>query len=126
MAAASELCFGPFRLDPPNARLTRGRQAVALKPKAFDVLAYLVRAADRQVSVAAGQCFEHFGSGEAYFPVLEALGRLGRGLASERLVRVLCAHAPTWLPHLPGLRPKGSTESAPVAPPERMLREMAE
>jgi predicted ATPase/DNA-binding winged helix-turn-helix (wHTH) protein len=259
MTAASEFCFGPFRLDPPNARLTRGRQAVALKPKAFDVLAYLARhadrlvtqdeliravwpdtivgdsslkscvrqirmalgdrvrkpqfietvhrrgyrfiapvttgsppepasvpgpvpsgdaapptvlvgretelqhlqqwlaaargghrqlvfvaggpgsgktaltegfvnsaVADRRVSVAAGQCFEQFGSGEAYFPVLEALGRLGRGPASERLIRVLAAHAPTWLAHLPGLRPKGTPESAPVAPPERMLREMAE
>jgi len=259
MTAASEYSFGPFRLDAPNARLTRGRQVVALKPKVFDVLAYLVRhagrlviqdeliqavwpdtivgdsslkscvrqirkalgdrvrkpqfietvhrrgyrfiapvstgaptepapapapaprqlaappavlvgrevelrqlrqwlaaargghrqfvfvaggpgsgktalaesfvrsaAADTQVSVAAGQCFEHFGSGEAYLPVLEALSRLGRGPASERLIRVLSTHAPTWLAHLPGLRPKGSPESVPVAPPERMLREMAE
>src|SRR5262249_42883534 len=65
-------------------------------------------------------------SGEAYLPVLEALGRLGRGPASERLIRILSTHAPTWLAHLPGLLPKGSTESVPVAPPERMLREMAE
>ena len=27
---------------------------------------------------ARGQCVEHFGAGEAYLPVLEALGRLGR------------------------------------------------
>src|SRR5262245_17208020 len=44
-----EFAFGPFRLDPPNARLTRGRQAVPLKPKAFDVLSYLVRNAGRLV-----------------------------------------------------------------------------
>src|SRR5688500_10337601 len=44
-----EFAFGPYRLDPPNARLTRGRQVVALKPKAFDVLAHLVRNAGRLV-----------------------------------------------------------------------------
>src|SRR5829696_523432 len=49
MPADPEFAFGPFRLDPPNARLTRGRQAVALKPKAFDVLAHLVRNAGRLV-----------------------------------------------------------------------------
>ena len=38
MPSDPEFAFGPFRLDPPNARLTRGRQAVPLKPKAFDVL----------------------------------------------------------------------------------------
>jgi len=43
-------CFGPFRLDPPNATLSRGPQAIALKPKVFDVLAYLVRHAGRLVS----------------------------------------------------------------------------
>ena len=50
MEAEPEFAFGPFRLDPPNARLTRGRQAVALQPKAFDVLAYLVRHAGRLVT----------------------------------------------------------------------------
>src|SRR5215210_771076 len=50
MTAAPEFAFGPFRLDPPNARLTRGRQAVPLKPKAFDVLAHLVQNAGRLVT----------------------------------------------------------------------------
>src|SRR5215208_2598996 len=50
MAAEPEFTFGPFRLDPANARLTRGRLAVPLKPKAFDVLAHLVRRAGRLVT----------------------------------------------------------------------------
>ena len=250
-----EFAFGLFRLDPPNARLTRGRQAVPLKPKAFDVLAHLVRNAGRLVPqdellnsiwpdtivgdsslkscvrqvrralgdrvrkpqfietvhrrgyrfiapvtageaptvssvatpasrevprtpsllvgreaelrrlhdwlakaqtgqrqlvfvtggpgsgktalveallnqlggvwVGAGQCFEQFGSGEAYLPVLEALGRLARGEGRDRLVAVLTAQAPTWLAHLPGLGDQ-PRESALGTPPERMLREMAE
>src|SRR5919199_5445162 len=42
--------FGGFRLDPDNACLWRGAQAIALTPKAFDVLHYLVRHADHLVS----------------------------------------------------------------------------
>ena len=34
--------FGPFILDPSNACLWRDAEAVALSPKAFDVLHYLV------------------------------------------------------------------------------------
>ncbi|HKB03403.1 MAG TPA: winged helix-turn-helix domain-containing protein, partial [Gemmataceae bacterium] len=50
MAAEPEFVFGAFRLDPANARLTRGRLPVPLKPKAFDVLAHLVRRAGRLVT----------------------------------------------------------------------------
>ena len=42
--------FGGFRLDPDNACLWRGVQAIALTPKAFDVLHYLVTHPDRLVS----------------------------------------------------------------------------
>jgi len=264
MAAEPEFVFGAFRLDPANARLTRGRLPVPLKPKAFDVLAHLVRRAGRLVTqeelieavwpdtivgdsslkscvrqirralgdrvrnpqfietvhrrgyrfvaavtaggpapppaapphpvaphpaptpeqadagpvlvgragelrrlhdrlaqaraghrqlvfvtggpgsgktalveafvrplagsaawVAGGQSLEQFGSGEAYLPVLEAVGRLARGPARERLLPVLAAQAPSWLAHLPGLR-DGPAPATPSAPPERMLREMAE
>jgi DNA-binding winged helix-turn-helix (wHTH) protein len=41
--------FGGFRLDPDNACLWRGAQAIALTPKAFDVLHYLVTHPDRLV-----------------------------------------------------------------------------
>jgi DNA-binding winged helix-turn-helix (wHTH) protein len=43
-------CFGGFRLDPDNACLWRGAQTIALTPKAFDVLHYLVTHPDRLVS----------------------------------------------------------------------------
>ena len=36
-------------------------------------------AATENVWVGHGQCLDHYGAGEAYLPLLEALGRLGRG-----------------------------------------------
>ena len=46
-------------------------------------------AARTSLWVAHGQCVEHFGPGEAYLPVLEALGDLCRGLDGARLVALL-------------------------------------
>jgi predicted ATPase/DNA-binding winged helix-turn-helix (wHTH) protein len=87
-------------------------------------------AADGRVWIAGGQCFEQYGSGEAYLPVLEAVGRLARGTGREQLLRLLAAHAPTWLAQLPGLSARlagdGNGADSPGASPERMLREMAE
>jgi class 3 adenylate cyclase/DNA-binding winged helix-turn-helix (wHTH) protein/predicted ATPase len=42
--------FEPFRLDPVNACLWRGTESVALPPKAFDVLHYLVMHPNRLVT----------------------------------------------------------------------------
>ena len=42
--------FGPFAVDPANACLWRGTEAVALSPKAFDVLYYLVQHPNRVVT----------------------------------------------------------------------------
>ncbi|HEV8716994.1 MAG TPA: AAA family ATPase [Candidatus Binatia bacterium] len=80
--------------------------------------------------IGRGQCIEHHGAGEAYMPVLEALGRLCREPEGERLITLLSQHAPTWLVQMPALlnavelealqrRVQGTTR-------ERMLREMAE
>jgi len=49
-SAAARWIFGPFALDPANACLWRGTEAVALPPKAFDVLSYLVTHPDRLVT----------------------------------------------------------------------------
>src|SRR5262249_16583293 len=80
--------------------------------------------------VARGQCVEQYGAGEAYLPVLEALGRLGRGPGSERVLSVLKQHAPTWLTQLTGLIADGDLEAverrAPGASPGRLLREVGE
>src|SRR5919198_3645912 len=45
--ASPQWCFADFRLDPANACLWRGPQPVALTPKAFAVLHYLVTHPDR-------------------------------------------------------------------------------
>ena len=42
MSPACQFSFGPFRLDPSDAGLWRGAQALALTPKAFAVLQYLL------------------------------------------------------------------------------------
>jgi DNA-binding winged helix-turn-helix (wHTH) protein/tetratricopeptide (TPR) repeat protein len=82
------------------------------------------------VSVARGQCLEQYGKGEAYLPLLEAIGKLAADDATHTVAQVLRCHAPTWIPQLPGL---AEPEASPVrmlglsaAAPARMLREMAD
>lgn len=80
------------------------------------------------VAVARGQCVDHYGAGEPYLPVLEALSDLCRG--DRAIVPMLRAVAPTWLLQLPWLSTADEREAlrrelAGVGP-ERMLREMAE
>src|ERR687885_2462566 len=48
--SSPQWCFTDFRLDPANACLWRGTQSIALTPKAFDVLHYLVTHPDRLVT----------------------------------------------------------------------------
>jgi DNA-binding winged helix-turn-helix (wHTH) protein/tetratricopeptide (TPR) repeat protein len=83
-----------------------------------------------EASIGRGQCLDHHGAGEAYLPVLEAVGRLARGPGGDRIVAALERHAPIWLAQMPGLlgpddvatlqrRVAGTTR-------ERMLREMTE
>lgn len=82
------------------------------------------------VRVGRGQCVEHYGAGEPYLPVLEALGRLGRAAEGEQLVEALMRHAPTWLVELPGLLGDADLEAAQRRAQgtsrERMLRELVE
>jgi DNA-binding winged helix-turn-helix (wHTH) protein/predicted ATPase len=80
--------------------------------------------------VGRGQCIEHYGAGEAYMPVLEALGRLGKEPSGERLVTLLHQHAPMWLAQMPALLTTSEREQLQRevhgVTRERMLREMAE
>ena len=82
------------------------------------------------VWTARGQCVEHYGSGEAYLPVLEALGQLCRQPGGEQVTAVLGRHAPTWLAQMPGLIGDAELEAVQRriqgATRERMLRELAE
>src|SRR5262249_7105476 len=86
---------------------------------------------DSGLRVGRGQCVEQYGAGEAYLPVLEALGRLGRAAGGEQLVQTLKQHAPTWLEQLPGLlasdrEVKAVQRRAQGATRARMLRELVE
>jgi len=47
--------------------------------------------------LALGQCIESYGSTEAYYPILDALGQLCRGGGGDTVVQTLVTHAPTWL-----------------------------
>jgi DNA-binding winged helix-turn-helix (wHTH) protein/tetratricopeptide (TPR) repeat protein len=93
--------------------------------------AFLARAtSDPDLLIARGTCLEHYGAAEAYLPVLEALGRLLREPGTERVIRVLKTHAPTWFAQLPWLEHRDDREALPPellgATKQRMLREMAE
>src|SRR5678816_2824823 len=83
-------------------------------------------ASDRTIRIGQGQCLEHYGTGEAYLPVLEAIGRLGR--EQRQVVDVLRAHAPMWLLQMPSLVSASDRDSLTRevfgATRERMLREM--
>jgi DNA-binding winged helix-turn-helix (wHTH) protein/tetratricopeptide (TPR) repeat protein len=80
--------------------------------------------------IGRGQCVEHYGAGEAYLPVLEALGRLCRGPGGREMVALLGQQAPTWLVQMPGLVRDADLEALRRriggATQERMLRELAE
>ena len=80
--------------------------------------------------LARGQCAEHYGASEAYQPVLEALGQLGRGPDGAPLVAGLTQYAPTWLVQMPALLAADALEAVQRrvlgATRERMLRELAE
>jgi predicted ATPase len=80
--------------------------------------------------IGHGQCIEQYGAGEAYMPVLEALGRLCREPGGDQLIELLDQQAPTWLVQMPALLSATELEAlqrkVAGATKERMLREMAE
>ena len=80
--------------------------------------------------VARGQCVEGFGGKEAYYPFLDAFGRLVRGPGAEGIVRVLASQAPTWLIQFPSLLKAEQRDALQReilgATRERMVREICE
>jgi predicted ATPase len=87
-------------------------------------------AAGRRVRMVRGQCVEHYGDGEPYLPVLEALGQLGRAPGHQEVLAALRRYAPMWLAQLPGLVSEVELErlqrQVHGATAARMLRELAE
>jgi DNA-binding winged helix-turn-helix (wHTH) protein/predicted ATPase len=94
------------------------------------VQAFLQQAAGDSILIARGQCLEHYGSGEAYLPVLDGFSRLCRSVAAAQVLNCLRQHAPSWLAQMPSvIQPAERTvlqSQAQGATRERMLREMAE
>ncbi|HEY5868140.1 MAG TPA: AAA family ATPase, partial [Candidatus Tectomicrobia bacterium] len=82
------------------------------------------------VWIARGQCVEPYGAGEAYLPVLEAVGRLGREPGKGAVMAVFAQYAPTWLAQLPALVPAaeraGLERVLAGATRARMLRELVD
>ena len=87
-------------------------------------------AATRTWWVGRGQCIDQYGAGEAYLPLLEALGQWCRGPEGHHLVELLRQQAPHWLLQMPAFlspteydemqrRCSGTTR-------DRMLRELTE
>lgn len=106
------------RLETRDWRLAPSSQVSSLKSQAPSLW------------IGRGQCIEQHGAGEAYMPVLEALGRLYRVPESKRLITLLHQYAPTWLVQLPAFLNAEQREALQRqtlgATKTRMLREMAE
>lgn len=85
-------------------------------------------AADSPTRIARGQCLEQYGTGEAYLPVFDALGRLCR--EQPEVIDVLRGHAPMWLLQMPSLVSASEREvlsrEVSGSSRERMLREMGD
>jgi DNA-binding winged helix-turn-helix (wHTH) protein/tetratricopeptide (TPR) repeat protein len=77
-----------------------------------------------------GQCVEGFGGKEAYYPILEALGRLSRGPDVAFAIKTLATRAPTWLIQFPLLIKAEQREALQReilgTTRERMVREICE
>lgn len=92
----------------------------------------LVDAFSRQTAqpalrIASGQCIEDYQEQEAYYPLLEALGRLTN---EPRVIEILNKYAPNWLLQFPSMVSEAGLQHWPPdieqAAPQRMLREVCD
>ena len=95
------------------------------------VEAFVTQAGRRgEMWIGRGQCIEHYGAGEPYMPVLEALEQLCRMAGGQELIAFLAQQAPTWLVQMPWLLSRADLDKLQGATlgatRERMLREMAQ
>ena len=80
--------------------------------------------------VALGQCIESYHEREAFYPVLEAFGRLLKDPAGADFASLLASQAPTWLVQFPSvvktIEEEQLHKAIVGAGRERMLREICE
>lgn len=93
--------------------------------------AFLTRVdGDDRVWVVSGQCIEHYGAGEPYLPILEAVKRLCHLPGNERFIATLRQYAPMWLVQMPSLisatEQKRLRRALQGTTSDRMLREFAD
>ena len=82
LSDATKRCRG---CDAGSRRCLRGERQIVFvtgeagigKTALVDAFAHSI-ASDRSIRIGRGQCLEQYGTGEAYLPVLEAIGRLCR------------------------------------------------
>ena len=77
--------------------------------------------------IARGQCVEHYGGGEPYLAVLEALAALGRGSDAPAVAVALRDHAPDWLLRMMRLLEPREADGAEAgaSTPEQTLHRLA-
>ena len=85
---------------------------------------------EKALWIGHGQCVDQYGAGEAYLPLLEALGRMCRGPEGGHLLALLRRQAPSWLMQMPALQREAERASPDRmrngTTQARMLRELAE
>jgi DNA-binding winged helix-turn-helix (wHTH) protein len=85
---------------------------------------------DGRAWLAAGQCVEQYGAGEAYLPIFDVLRSLCRGAGRDTALAGLARHAPGWLAELSGVLDTAErarlADLARGAAWDRMLRELAD
>lgn len=75
--------FGPFRLDPDRHRLWRGQSAIALRPKSWDVLCYLIEHAGVLVTKEALHEAIWHGAAVSEDSLTQCIGELRRVLGDS-------------------------------------------
>ncbi len=100
------------------------------KTTLVDAFLRQVTSTGEALCIGRGQCIEHYGTGEAYMPVLEALGRLARQSQTLPLVATLHRYAPTVLAQLPALLTEAERERLRFqeqgVTQDRLLRELVD
>src|SRR5262245_50867029 len=126
--AAVAQCFQRAAQGARQLVLVSGEAGIGKTTVVEMVLAHL--GPESGARMVRGQCVEHYGEGEPYLPLLEALGQLCRGPRSADVLAVLRRYAPLWLVQLLGVLSEAEQEHlqrhVQGASAARMLRELAE